>query len=89
MRLIKCSTHAPRVTMTPPPDGTATEFTCSHGLEPGTADLNLVYLNGLIQHEGSGEDYTIGSFQEVLKIKFNTAPGSGEKLDAVFYGIGG
>lgn len=89
MRLLKNTTHGPRVTISPIPNGTATEFTASHGIAPGTSDFICVYLNGVLQHEDAGIDYTLGSFQEVLKIKFNAALADTDILDFVFYGIGG
>lgn len=89
MRLIRNTTHGPRITISPMPNGTATQFTASHGIAPGTADVICVMLNGALQHEGSSEDYTLGTFQEVLKIDFNTAPIATDKLDFIFYGIGG
>ena len=89
MRLLKNTTSGLRVTITPVPDGIETAFMASHGIEPGTEDFICVYLNGALQHEGAGVDYTIGSFHEILKVHFNTAPLETDKLDIIYYGIGG
>lgn len=89
MRLIKNTTHGPRVTINPLPDGVITEFTASHGIEPGTEETTLVFMDGQLQHEGSGYDYVLGAFQEILKVKFVAAPNDGVKLTFVYFGIGG
>lgn len=91
MRIVKNTTHGPRVTISGDIDGSNKEFTASHGIAPGTEDFVCVYLNGVLQHEGAGGDYTLGSFMEVLKVHFDVAPnpGSDDKLDFIYYAIGG
>lgn len=89
MKLLKCTTHGPRQTITPLPDGIETEFLCSHGMAPGTDSFNFVWQNSALMHEGSTEDYTLSPFQEAVKIIFDTAPPADSKLDTLFYGIGG
>lgn len=92
MRLIRNTTNGPRISITGAVDGVNKIFTASHGIVPGTEDFILVSRNGNLQHEGASEDYTLGTFTEVLKIHFNIAPTGGaspEKLDIVYYAIGG
>lgn len=92
MRLVRNTTNGPRISITGVIDGVNKIFTASHGIVPGTEDLILVYRNGLLQHEGSSEDYTLVAFTELLKINFNIAPSNDpelEKIDIVYYAIGG
>jgi hypothetical protein len=68
------------------PNGTTTQFNFN-AIERGTA---AVYLNGLLQFEGTGEDYTeisgpTGSPLEgkTVAIQFNYAPKNGSRLQVL------
>ena len=55
-------------------DGIETEFTLSNS--PSIVGVEQVFLNGMLQSSGVGEDYTISG----TTITFNTAPEAGWKL---------
>lgn len=75
-------------------NGTNAIFTTRYGFSPHTTDSVQVFVGGLLQTPNTSigaadQDYEIGQFAEIGKIKFETAPLSASKIAVIYYSIGG
>jgi hypothetical protein len=74
---IRQANYIVRETPTGTPNGILVTFTLANTPVAGT---EMIYLNGLLQDEGGGNDYTIST----VTVTFNNAPQTGDKIRCTY-----